>query len=330
MNAAHSHRSEKEPFTIGVDMGGTKIGIALISCCGEIEDYLKVPTDAEQGKEVIINKLKEQLHRIIKRSETDLTNISGIGIAAPGPLNPETGVIHSAPNLPGWIEVPLGQMISKAFQLPVIVENDANAAAWGEKMYGAAQGINDMVCLTLGTGIGGGLILNGKIYSGNNSIAGEVGHIVVNKDGPRCHCGGYGCLEAYSSATGIKDRICHKIEEMQAADPDFVPGIDAAHIKLAETFQRARQGDSLVKDIIEDAITYLGIGIVTLVNLLNPEMIVLVGGIANEGDQLLNPVKELVFHRAMKSHLKGLKIVLGKLGEYAGVTGAAALFQQSR
>jgi glucokinase len=329
MNTVNHQKSKKEELTIGVDMGGTKIGIALVSSNGEIKDYLKTSTDAERGSDDVINKLKKNIHQMINQADIGVENISGIGIGVPGPLNSKTGIIHSAPNLPGWKEVPLGRIMREEFRMPVIIENDANAAAWGEKSFGIAQGIDDLICLTLGTGIGGGLILNGKIYDGKNFVAGEAGHIVVNKDGPRCHCGGYGCLEAYSSATGIKDRIYHKIEQIKKTDPGFIPNIDVNHIALAETFERARQGDPLVKDIVDDAIEYLGIGMVTLVNLLNPEMIVLVGGITNEGDKLLNPVKELVFHRAMKSHLKDLKIVFGKLGEYAGVAGAAALLQQS-
>lgn len=324
-NNKHQKGIEKEKFAIGVDLGGTNIRIALVSGDGVIKDYLKIPTNAQQDKEVTITRIKQGIYQIIRQSDLEIKSINGIGIGAPGPLDFQKGIIHFAPNLPGWEEVPLGEIIKEEFQISVKIENDANAAAWGEKSFGIAQGVDELVCLTLGTGIGGGLIFQGKIYHGKNNVAGEAGHIIVNKDGPLCNCGNFGCLEAYSSAAGIKNRVSRRIKELEISDPSIFYQNNSNQISLVRVFEQAREGNSIVKDIVEEAIEYLGIGITTLVNLLNPEMVVLVGGITNEGDKLLNPIKDIVFHRAMRYHVADLKIVFGKLGEYAGVTGAAAL-----
>ncbi len=310
---------------IGVDLGGTKINIAFVNKEGKIEEHIKIPTYAEQGKDLVISRIKKGILQLIFQRDKKIENIAGIGMGVPGPVNYKSGVIHFAPNLPGWKEVPLAEIIKQEFQMPIIIENDANVAAWGEKIFGAAQGINDMICLTLGTGIGGGLIFNGEIYHGRDNVAGEIGHIIVKKDGIPCNCGNYGCLEAYSSASGIKQRIYRRITEQSANDIDCSSLGNLDNLSLVKVFELARQGNVIVKDIVEEAIEYLGIGIASLVNILNPEMIVLVGGITNEGEKLLKPIREIVFRRAMISHTKNLKIVFGQLGEYAGVIGAAAL-----
>ncbi len=320
---------EEKKYAIGVDLGGTKIGIAVVRKNGDIKEYIKTATNAQQGKDAVINEIKQNIHQIIRQSELSIDDILGIGIGVPGQLDPSIGIVHFAPNLPEWKELPLSRIIEEEFHIPVVIENDANAAAWAEKSFGVAQGVEDMVCLTLGTGIGGGLILDGKIYHGKNFVAGEIGHIIVNKNGPLCGCGGFGCLEAYSSASGIRNRIYNRIKKLKKTCPGSPPDIDIDNIGLAEIFKRARQGDPLVKNIIDDAIEYLGVGITSLVNLLNPEIVVLVGGIANEGDKLLNPVKDIVSNRAMKSSLQDLKIVFGQLGDYAGVVGSAALLWKS-
>jgi len=322
-------QEKRAKFAIGVDLGGTKIGAALVNKNGDIKKYIKNPTNAQQGKDVVIDRIKETINQLINQSGVNFDNISGIGVGVPGQLDARTGMVYSAPNLPGWKEVPICRIIEERFQVPVFLENDANAAAWGEKIFGVGQGVRDMVCLTLGTGIGGGLIFNGKIYHGNKFAAGEVGHIIVNKGGPHCNCGGYGCLETYSSATGIRDRIFDRVKKLNKNNSESLSKSDINNISLPDIFKRARKGDPLVKDIVDDAIEYLGVGITILVNLLNPKMVVLVGGIANEGDKLLIPLKNYVFGRAMKIMLEDLQIVLGNLKGQAGVLGAAALLWHS-
>lgn len=319
-------KSLEKKYSIGVDLGGTNIVSAIVNCQGKIVSRLKVPTLAERGKEATIKRIIETIHENIVQSTIVLDNIIGIGIGAPGPLDIKRGIINFAPNLPGWIDVPLKKKLENEFNMKVVLENDANAAAWGERCFGAGQGVNNLVCFTLGTGIGGGIIIDGKIYHGNNYGAAELGHMTVNKDGPRCNCGNYGCLEAYSSATGIKNRIINRVEEgIKSEFLNFDDDKLFESLRLKSIFEAARKGDKLTKGVVEEAISYLGIAIANIANILNPEMVVLVGGITNEGDKLLIPLGEEVKKRAFYSNYKSLKIVIGKLGGNAGVFGAAAL-----
>jgi len=320
-------KSLEKKYSIGVDLGGTNIVCAIVNYQGKIINRLKVPTLAERGKEATIKKIIETIHENIVQSNIALDDIIGIGIGAPGPLDTKRGVINFAPNLPGWRDVPLKKILEVEFSMKVVLENDANAAAWGERCFGIGRGVDNLVCFTLGTGIGGGIIIDSKIYHGSNYGAAELGHMTVNKDGPRCNCGNYGCLEAYSSATGIKNRIKSRIKEGIKSDFLNFDSDDELldSIRLKSIFETARKGDKLTKDIVEEAISYLGIAIANITNILNPEMVVLVGGITNEGDKLLIPLKEEVKKRAFYSNYKSLKIVIGELGGNAGVLGAAAL-----
>ncbi len=319
-------KSLEKKYSIGVDLGGTNIVNTVVNYQGKIVSRLKVPTLAERGKESTIKRIVETIHENIVQSTIASGDIIGIGIGAPGPLDVKKGIINFAPNLPGWRDVPLRKILEDEFNMKIVLENDANAAAWGERCFGAGQGVNNLVCFTLGTGIGGGIIINGKIYHGNNYGAAELGHMTVNKDGPRCNCGNYGCLESYSSATGIKNRIKNRIKEgIKSEFLDFDEDKLFESLRLKSIFEVARKGDRLTKDIVEEAISYLGIAIANIANILNPEMVVLVGGITNEGNKLLIPLRKEVKKRALYSNYKSLKIVIGKLAGNAGVLGAAAL-----
>jgi len=319
-------KSLEKKYSIGVDLGGTNIVSAIVNYQGKIVNRLKVPTLAERGKETTIKRIMETIHENIVQSTIAPGDIIGIGIGAPGPLDVKRGIINFAPNLPGWRDVPLRKILEDEFNMKVVLENDANSAAWGERCFGAGQGVNNLVCFTLGTGIGGGIIINGKIYHGNNYGAAELGHMTVNKDGPRCNCGNYGCLEAYSSATGIKNRIKNRIKEgIKSEFLNFEEDKLFESLRLKSIFEAARKGDRLTKSVVEEAISYLGIAIANIANILNPEMVVLVGGITNEGNKLLIPLRREVKKRAFYSNYKSLKIVIGKLGGNSGVLGAAAL-----
>jgi glucokinase len=319
-------KSLEKEYSIGVDLGGTNIVCAIVNYQGKIINRLKVPTLAERGKEATIKRIIETIHENIVQSTIAPGDITGIGIGAPGPLDVKRGMINFAPNLPGWRDVPLRKILEDEFNMKVVLENDANAAAWGERCFGAGQGVNNLVCFTLGTGIGGGIIIDGKIYHGSNYGAAELGHMTVNKDGPRCNCGNYGCLEAYSSATGIKNRIKNRIKEgIKSEFLNFDEDKLFESLRLKSIFEAARKGDKLTKSVVEEAISYLGIAIANIANILNPEMVVLVGGITNEGEKLLIPLKGEVKKRAFYSNYKSLKIVIGELGGNAGVLGAAAL-----
>ena len=320
-------KSLEKKYSIGVDLGGTNIVSAIVNYQGKIVNSLKVPTLAERGKEATVKRIIETIHKNIVQSSVVPEDIIGIGIGAPGPLDIKRGIINFAPNLPGWRDVPLRKILEDEFNMKVVLENDANAAAWGERCFGIGRGVDNLVCFTLGTGIGGGIIIDGKIYHGNNYGAAELGHMTVNKDGPRCNCGNYGCLEAYSSATGIKNRIKNRIKEgIKSKFLNFDNDDELFEsLRLKSIFETARKGDKLTSDIVEEAISYLGVAIANIANILNPEMVVLAGGITNEGDKLLIPLKKEVEKRTLPSNYKSLKIVIGELGGNAGILGAAAL-----
>lgn len=319
-------KSLEKKYSIGVDLGGTNIVSAIVNYQGKIIHRLKVPTLAERGKEAAIKRIIETIHENIFQPTIVPADIIGIGIGAPGPLDIKKGIINFTPNLPGWRDVPLKKILEDEFNMKVVLENDANAAAWGERCFGAGQGVNNLVCFTLGTGIGGGIIIDGKIYHGNNYGAAEFGHMTVNKDGPRCNCGNYGCLEAYSSATGIKNRIKNRIKKgIKSEFLNFDDDKLFESLRLKLIFEAARKGDRLTSDIVEEAISYLSIAIANIANILNPEMVVLVGGITNEGNKLLIPLRREVEKRAFYSNYKSLKIVISTLAGNAGVLGAAAL-----
>ena len=316
---------------IGIDLGGTNMRGILVNEKGDIIHKLKCESQISRGKDATIKRIFETIKELMFQSGKSLDNIIGIGIGAPGPLDVKKGIIHFAPNLPGWKDVALKKILEDEFKLKVVLENDANAAAWGEKCFGVGKGIDNLVCFTLGTGIGGGIIIDGKIYHGHNFGAAELGHMTINKDGPRCNCGNYGCLEAYSSATGIKNRLKNRLKNRikEGIKSKFLKFdhdnklLESLRLKLI--FETARMGDDLTKGIVEDAVTYLGIAIANITNMLNPEMIILVGGITNEGNNLLNPLKKEVAKRALSSNYQFLKIVIGTLGDTAGALGAAAL-----
>lgn len=313
-------------LAVGVDIGGTNIRSVIVNTNGEIIYSLKVPTLAQQGKEATIKRIIDTIQQVINQSRVNPNKLRGIGICAPGPLNGKTGIISFTPNLPGWKDVPLKKILEDKFAMEVVLENDANAAAWGERNFGVARGVNDLACFTLGTGIGGGIIIDGKIYHGADYGAGEFGHMTVNKDGPRCNCGKYGCLEAYSSATGIKNRIKNRLKKgLKSEFLNLSQESKVDEIKLKSIFEAARQGDKLVADIVEEAINYLGIAISNIANILNPQMVILLGGISNEGEKLLIPLREEIKKRTLYTHYRSLKIIVGELGDMAGVIGVASL-----
>jgi len=316
----------KNEKAIGIDLGGTNIRGVFVNKEGKIIQQLKYKSRTEKGKEFTIKRIMETVRKLMVQSGNSLEDLKGIGMGAPGPLDIKKGIIHFAPNLPGWKDVPLKRIFEDEFKTKVILENDANAAAWGEKTFGVGKGTKNLVCFTLGTGIGGGIIVDGKIYHGNNFVAAELGHMTVNKNGPCCNCGNYGCLESYSSATGIRNRIKERTRKGIKSDLLSIKDeFSVDSITLKSIFESARMGDKLTESVIEDAITYLGIAVANIANILNPEMIVLVGGITNEGDKLLNPIKKEVLKRTLSSNHQELKIAIGKLGDLAGALGAAAL-----
>ena len=304
-------------YVLAADIGGTNTRMAVVNTEGEILTLLKKPTFCKEGRDEMIKFLISFLMETIKESGLDTHEICGIGIGFPGPLDAVKGIIFNPPNLSGWSNVPLKDILEDEFKLPVSVENDANAAALGEWWKGAGVGANSLICITLGTGVGGGIILDGNVLHGTSWMAGEIGHTTVIRDGLLCTCGNMGCLEAYVSARGIMKRV------QIALCKDNATNETEDKMDLERVSELASQGDEVMSNIIKETGIILGIAIANLANLLNPEVVVLFGGVTNLGDKLIKPVKEEVHKRAFKEATESLKIEISKLGDKSGVLGAA-------
>ncbi|MEA1964821.1 MAG: ROK family glucokinase [Candidatus Aerophobetes bacterium] len=311
---------------IGVDLGGTNIVSLLVNREGKIISKDKRETLAKEGKEKTINQLVNSVKTVIKEGEkrgTTFESILGLGIGAPGPLNIKKGVVYLAPHLPDWRNVHLTKILRGKLELSVFLENDANAAALGEWWKGAGRNIDNLVLLTLGTGIGGGIIINGEVLHGSCDIAGEIGHIIIHEEGLPCSCGSRGCLEAYASATGVVRRTIAALKEgRKSILIDWVSG-NLEKINCELVYQAAKENDKLSQWIIEETARYLGIGITNIVNILNPEMVILSGGMSQAGDLILKPVRKYAKRYALKPAIERVKIVQGSLLEDAGAIGAA-------
>ena len=310
---------------IGIDVGGTNVKVALVTDEGQIIYSDSVPTRAEMGYEYTVNNIKQAIYDLMKETNTQATDIEGIGFGFPGQVDYKTGVVKLLPNIPGWVNVPIAQIMEDEFHIPTRIDNDARCAALGELFAGAGKGCENIVCVTVGTGVGSGIIINGKVVRGASNAAGEIGHIKLQmKDGLICGCGDTGCMEAYVSAPSIvamaedyiKGGKSTKYREM--ANPEI-----SAYI-VAEA---AKAGDKVAQRIFKIMGEYLGIGLSSVVNLLNPERIIIGGGVADAGDIFLNPVRETIKSRAMEISGNAVEIVPAQLGNRAGVIGASLLVE---
>jgi len=311
-------------YVIAVDLGGTNIRVALVDLNGKIIEKKDTLTKTSQGYEIVIQQMKTLIWEVIRKTNTDIHQIWGIGIGSPGPLNTKTGVIIDTPNL-GWKNVALKEAIEQEFHLPTYVDNDGNLAALGESWLGAGKGIENLVCLTLGTGIGGGIILDGKIFHGTNDSAGELGHVIVEPNGLKCGCGNHGCMEAYASGPSIVRRTILAIKEKGKTLINELVGGNLDKISPFIVYQAALKQDELANYIIKETGRYLGIGIISIVNVLNPQLVIIGGRVAQMGNLLLNFIKEEVAKRAYLEPCKQISIVLAQLGDDAGIIGATKM-----
>ena len=315
----------RKRLVIGIDLGGTKIGTALVDGAGGIiaRDYRE--TLAAEGPDAVITRMLDAARRVMAEADVEIAQVAAAGICAPGPLDAAAGVVVSPPNLPGWDRVPLRKLVADALSLPAFLEKDANAAAMGEHLFGAGRGTQHMIYVTVSTGIGSGLVLDGKLYHGATSMAGEIGHTTIVPDGPLCGCGNYGCLEALASGTAIARRARERVARgTPTLIADLAEG-DPARITAKTVAQAAARGDVKAQQIISEAMDYLGIGIANLVNLFNPQVIIIGGGLANIGDALFEPVQHVVEQRAFRAAVEAVRVVPAELGDDVGVLGAAAV-----
>jgi glucokinase len=326
--------SDSERYVIGVDLGGTNIVVGAMSLDGEREITMRSePTMPELGAVGVADRIagliEDTISLVTEKEGANREAFVGIGVGAPGPLDRARGIVVVAPNL-GWRDFPLRDAIESRVGLPTTLDNDANCATLGEWWRGAARGSRHVVGVTIGTGIGGGIILNGRLHHGASDVAGEVGHTTIDSNGRRCRCGNYGCLEAYASGPAIADRAR---EALDAGDPSILPSLadyDTSRITAQTVYEAAKRGDAVAVEVVRDTARFLGAGIANLLNIFNPDVVVIAGGVTHAGDALFEPLRAEVKRRAFRPAVEACRILPGQLPGSAGMVGAVATFRAQR
>jgi len=318
------HTGDFMKYILAIDLGGTKIAVGIVDLKGKVLAKLVEPTQIRSGPKGVIRQIIRMSKDLFAKIRDQIcidSRVVGVGIGAPGPLKPAQGIIISPPNLPGWKNVQLVRPIRQAFKAPVFLDNDANAAALGEWMFGAGIGTKNMVYFTISTGIGAGVIINGCLYHGQFA-AGELGHMVIDPDGPKCSCGSYGCLEAFSSGTAIarEAKKAPKNSLLWKLCKGGTLTLDASLV-----FRAAERKDKFAQEVLSRALVALGIGMVNTIHTFHPDKIVLGGGMMKEKKHILPFLREFTQKKVMPAFRKNIKIQAAKLGQDAGLFGAAAL-----
>ena len=311
-------------LVIGVDLGGTNVNSAVVDGGGNLTHRSWQSILGSRNAVEVIDRLVACIEMTM--DSCGWNRVAGVGVGTPGLIPKDSGTIVYAPNVPGWVDLPLQSTLRERMGLPVTIENDANAAAIGEHWVGGAAGYANIVCITLGTGVGGAIIMDNEVWRGSNGAGGEIGHMTVVENGRMCGCGAPGCLEAYASATAIAGQVRELLQsgrksvltDLCEGDPDR---IDAAMIAEA-----ASRGDEAAREVMHRSATLLGMAVSSLTNLLNPELFVIGGGVIKAGDLIFDPVRTEVARRAYKWSAGILRIVPAKLGDDAGIIGAARHF----
>jgi glucokinase len=319
-------------WIVGVDLGGTNIVVGLLPIeGGDVLGLRVLPTESQRGPKFVVDRMidmvEQAIAEVLRERGGTRDQVAGVGIGSPGPLDRKAGMVINTPNL-GWRNFPLRDLIANAVNLPATLDNDANCATYGEWWLGAGRGVDTLVGLTLGTGIGGGIVLDGQIYHGCSDVAGEIGHMTIDSTGRRCKCGNYGCLEAYASGPAIALRAMEGIEAgAESILADMVGG-RLEEISAATVYEGVVAGDDYANEVMKDTAKFLGAGIANIINILNPEMVVIAGGVTRAGDHLFVPLRAEVRRRAFRSAEERCSIVSGVLPGTAGVVGAAAVFKK--
>jgi glucokinase len=324
--------SQRSRYLVGVDLGGTNIvaGALAEDGIGDVIALRSEPTRSDQGAEAVIDRIVRMIDTVIVETIAQTgarrDDVIGIGVGAPGPLDRKRGIVVTTPNL-GWTNYPLRDVIAERARLPVRIDNDANCATLGEWWLGAAKGASNVIGMTIGTGIGGGVIIGGRLYHGSSDVAGEIGHATIDVTGRLCKCGNYGCLEAYASGPSIAARA----REAVSGDADAMllrmVGGDPDKITAATVYEAAKRGDDAALDVVRETSRFLGAGIANLLNIFNPGVVVIAGGVTQAGDTLFVPLRREVRKRAFKPAVDACVIVPGTLAA-AGVVGAVAAYKQ--
>jgi len=324
--------SVKERYIIGVDLGGTNIVAGAMPLDGSREIAMRTAqTLADGGADSVVERIAAMIEEVITQTSAETgaerSDFLGVGIGSPGPLDREKGIVIVTPNL-GWKNFPLRDEIAKRVSLDATLDNDANCATLGEFWCGAAVGGKNVVGMTLGTGIGGGLILDGKLYHGSSDAAGEIGHTTIDSTGRRCKCGNYGCLEAYASGPAIAERAREALrgDEGESMLQGMVDG-DLKRLTAQTVYEASKRGDAVAREVVRETARFLGAGVSNLINIFNPDVVVLAGGVTQAGDALFEPLRAEVRRRAFRPAVEACRIVPGALPLSAGVVGAIATFK---
>ena len=313
----------KNLLTLGVDIGGTKIDSALVDASGKIiaSHYRLIDPDKDPDK--VISDIGDSLESCLRESGC---RASALGIGVAGQIDKERGIVRRSPNLPAWCDVPLKARMEERLNLPVIVNNDVRVITWGEWQHGAGRGVDDLVCLFVGTGVGGGVISSGRLLEGHQNTAGELGHMTVVAGGRKCHCPNDGCLEAYAGGWAIAERAQSAVRGNPQAGQTLVSlAGDISRISSITVSEAYRNGDPLAYRLVKDTAKFLGAGLVSIVNAFNPAVIILGGSVILGFPDLVPAVERIVRAQALQTAVENLRITVAALGNKAGVIGAAAL-----
>lgn len=329
-------RQPAAPMLVGVDLGGTHTRAAVVRDNADIVARVRVPTPAAEGPAAVISTIAATVREALEMAEIGIADVRGIGISAPGPLNPRTGVVYQAPNLHDWFDVPLGEEVARIFPVPVFVGHDATLAGYAEYRFGAGQGANEMIYMTVSTGIGGGLITQGLIVDGVIGTAGEIGHMYLDMrpDAPVCGAGHHGCLEALASGTALARDASALVaagrglgivaaHQARLAELEADAHEEQQHMAARDVVTAAQVGDPEALELIHAAGVAIGYGIVNLIHILNPQRIVIGGGVSNAGELLFAPIHATIRERAFARPAQDLEIVPAQLADDGGLIGSA-------
>jgi glucokinase len=320
-------------WVVGVDIGGSNLNVGAVPLDGGPPAAFRTePTEVQRGAKFVVDRvvkmIKDTIRDVMNESGCGVEAFAGVGIGSPGPLDRRTGTVISTPNL-GWRNFPLRDLIENAVALPATLDNDANAATYGEWWLGADRRVNTLVGVTLGTGIGGGVVLNGELYHGATDAAAEIGHMTIDSTGRKCKCGNYGCLEAYASGPAIAARALEGLDPESGSILLRLAG-DSQNITAETVFEAVVQGDAYATEVMHDTAKFLGVGLANIINILNPELLVIFGGVARAGDHLFEPLRAEVRRRAFRVAAQACQIMPSQLSGKAGVIGAVACFKKEK
>lgn len=317
----------QKKWGLGVDLGGTKIEMAAVNSDGEIVERLRTPTDAQGGHEAIEKQIAAGVKELRGKMEG---NPAGVGVGVAGQIDSKSGVVHFAPNLTGWKEIPLKDNLTKLIGLPIAILNDVRAATWGEWKHGAGRGCDDFVCIFLGTGVGGGVVTHGEVLEGSSNSAGEIGHLTIDLYGPSCTCGNRGCFEAIAGGWAIARSAKEAVFSSREAGIPLLQAVqgDEEALTAKIVIEMADKGDPLAKEIIDKVFEAIVAGSVGIINVLNPKRLIFGGGLADGLSVVAEVVNTAVRGKALKVATENLEVVSATLGNEAGVIGAATYIME--